>query len=151
MLTRSDTSCRGLDTFMHIHMQPFNHSHMCTNAFTVIQITREVRRNTLWFTIGSADRGSGRKQCQLISGTALLLMASTSRRHPSGHQGQGSGQWGLAQLPKNGVGQGGKRRGLTRGWWGARAHEALWCNVEFLIATLHIDMLILHCCSSKVN
>lgn len=24
---------------MHIHMQAFNHIHMCTNAFTVIQIT----------------------------------------------------------------------------------------------------------------
>lgn len=39
-----------------------------------------------------------------------------------GHQGQGSGQWGLAQYPEEGVRQGGKGWGGDGGWgcWYAR-------------------------------
>lgn len=60
------------------------------------------------------------KQIELWDISALDSF--NKQRARGGHRGQGSGQWGWAHHPEEGVGQAGEGGG------GAGVHEALWCH-----------------------
>ena len=77
---------------------------------------------TVWLTDEGWQKAMP-KQIELWDISALDSF--NKQRARGGHRGRGSGQWGLAQHPEEGVGQGGEGRW---GWRGAGVHEALWCH-----------------------